>query len=155
MKKTLIAFWMIANFAFAEAPPVKTGAEGHGGDPLYNYYVRARNFAADEMLTQIDVSWLRDEKGTSEEYKFLKSKKTELIEDLKKSPIVLRESNPNGKCGQTGNTAKATIYLSRKHCPELDKNFQELAEMLIGEAVHHFDQGDEFASQIEHRGNAW
>ena len=81
--------------------------------------------------------------------------KFELIAtELENSPLIFSKvtpenpegHNPDRTCAQTGKTPYSPIQISKVDCGNIES--EEMLEVLIGEAIHHFGEGDDFSDEV-------
>lgn len=111
------------------------------------HFIRARNQAINEVLPWTHPEWLIQ--ADKETVEFYRLRRKQIVEELQKSPLELRNSNPNKKCGQTELKPLSKIWLSKTECDDiLERPLWVATELLINEAVHHFGKADQFSAAL-------
>ena len=98
---------------------------------------------------QLNVSTLPEAQFRSRVSEFYRAHYQELLDEAAKTPIELRGQNDNHACGQTGHERFSKVFLSRTECVDRIDSTGAMARLLIGEYVHHLQQGDEFTDWVK------
>lgn len=143
MKKLKALLFSLSTLCGTNAFATEGAGSSGGGDLFYNKIIRAIPETRATLLT-IRPEWMNT---VPEVQQFFRDHQKDLVAELDTSPIDLRVENPNGKCAETGFTAKATIFISKTQCGDIEKFTEDMArELLFGEITHHFGKDNKFSA---------
>jgi hypothetical protein len=126
---------------------------GNGGDWLHLSMARAKDHAA-TIVSRLRPDSLRQVKDPDVREWILANQK-ELAADIVASEHIWNDSQRQGQqtCGWTIRPVGAAelpvnypIWFSDQRCARSMRSFNEASQLLIHEAIHHFDKGEDFAN---------
>lgn len=138
--KWIISLFCLLNIALA------SHEVGNGGDGMRKVFKRAQIFAAARVAAVKDCSF--DDRTSSTVIEWILNNKKALEADILSSKhFWVVDDQPT--CAFTPREPGAPIYLAYENCFDESHNVEVAGELLVHEAVHHFNISDEnFADEV-------